>query len=366
MSKLTVYITVTNDLHQEQRMKRIASTLLAEGYEVCLVGRKLPHSKALPPEYYKQIRLQCMFTKGVMAYVEINLRMIAFLLFKKVDHLISVDLDTILVGRVLRFVKQFKWVYDAHEYFTEVPELLRRPTKKALWEKVGQWCIPKVDLALSVGPKLADELCRKYSRAFEVVRNVPVIVESKSVRSYRHSKPYLLYQGIVNEGRGLEPLIEAMPHIKDLDLIIIGDGDVIGRVKKLAVQSSAAERIQILGWKPYAELATFASGAFLGMNLLDGKSLNYRYSLANKTYDYIMAGLPCVHMNFPEYRDLIERYQVGYVIDTLSPSVIAEKINSILLDPKDHQMRKQHCQRAAEELNWEKESKSLMEVWHKS
>src|SRR4249920_3872687 len=104
-------------------MHRICSSLSKNGFDVLLVGRKLKSSIRLGTDNdyhgypYQQKRLQPLFTKGKLFYLEYNIRLFFWLLFKKFDIVCGVDLDTILPCYFVSRMKKKKCVYDAHEIF---------------------------------------------------------------------------------------------------------------------------------------------------------------------------------------------------------------------------------------------------------
>lgn len=128
-----IICTVTTDLVFDQRMRRICTSLSSAGYEVLLVGRKKKKSPELTNEKHSQHRIECWFEKGPLFYLEFNIRLFLYLINHKTDAVSSIDLDTILAGRLACLVKGYKQTYDAHEYFTEMEELAdRKLVKKSL------------------------------------------------------------------------------------------------------------------------------------------------------------------------------------------------------------------------------------------
>ena len=101
-----IFFTVTNDLTYDQRMIRICSSLANAGYQVCLVGRQRPHSKALRQQPFEQKRLKCFFERGKFFYLEYNIRLFFFLMFQRFDAICSIDLDTILPGFYVSKIKR--------------------------------------------------------------------------------------------------------------------------------------------------------------------------------------------------------------------------------------------------------------------
>ena len=153
-------------------------------------------------------------------------------------------------------------VFDAHEYFTEVPEVIHRPFVKWIWQMIEKNFIPMADECITVNQSLADLFSKKYDKPFIPIYNVPEKSEKhKAVKS--DIKPYLLYQGMLNYGRGLEELMAAMPYINDMNLIIIGEGDISEKLKRLANESPAKDRIRFTGWLKPDDIKVITAGATL-------------------------------------------------------------------------------------------------------
>ena len=131
---MKIIFAVTNDLTYDQRMQRICRSLSKAGYEVELVGRVRHFSVPITYEPYQQTRLKCFFNKGKLFYLEYNLRLLIYLTFSNFDACCAIDLDTIIPVYLIGRLKGIKTIYDAHEYFTEVPEVVNRPFVKSIWE----------------------------------------------------------------------------------------------------------------------------------------------------------------------------------------------------------------------------------------
>jgi len=135
-------------------MQRICYSLATNGFNVLLVGREKSSSIALLPTPYQQKRIKCWFEKGKLFYLEYNLRLFFLLMTMPVDIISSVDLDTLLPAVLVSKIKSKACVFDAHEYFTEVPEVVNRPLTKKVWNLVANSLIPRVDIAYTVSQSL--------------------------------------------------------------------------------------------------------------------------------------------------------------------------------------------------------------------
>jgi hypothetical protein len=151
-----IYFTVTNDLVYDQRMKRICTSLVQAGYAVTLVGRKRSSSPPLTTASYKQKRLHCWFQKGKWFYAEYNARLFFYLLFKKMDAICAIDLDTILPCLHISRIKKIQRIYDAHELFTGLKEVATRPSVLRAWTRIEKKAVPKFRHGYTVSESIAD------------------------------------------------------------------------------------------------------------------------------------------------------------------------------------------------------------------
>ncbi|MDX5321304.1 MAG: glycosyltransferase, partial [Bacteroidota bacterium] len=327
-------------------MQRISTSLSAAGYEVTLIGRKLTHSKPLPDFPFRCVRLPFFFTRGKFFYLEMQIRYFFYLLFHSFDIYGAIDLDTALPNFWVARLKGKKWVYDAHEYFTEVPEIVERPGVQRMWKRIERWTVPHADLAYTVSPGLADLFEKEYHKPFSVIRNVPFRQRLTSLPSKENK--IILYQGALNEGRALEFLI---PAIKDLDveLWIAGEGDLSKELRQLSSSLELEAKVKFLGYLPPHQLRELTPKAWLGFNVLENKGLSYYYSLANKCFDYLQAGVPTLCSPFPEYLHLAKEYP-AFIFAAANTEEIRLEISVLLNKPEAYQQLCEACIPAAENL----------------
>lgn len=359
--------TVTTDLNYDQRMQRICGSLAAAGYDVLLVGREWARSQPLTPQPYAQHRLRCRFQRGKLFYLEFNLRLLLYLLGQRAAAWCAIDLDTALPVWLRARLGGQPFVYDAHELFTEVPEVVARPGVQRLWRRVERFVVPRAQLAYTVGPALAKIFEARYGRPFAVIRNISRLAEEE-LPSAPVAAPltgYILYQGALNAGRGLEQLLDAMPLVAGR-LVICGEGDLSEPLRQQAARLGLLETAQVefRGFVLPQELREVTRHAALGLNLLENTGLSYYYSLANKFFDYLHAGIPQVVVDFPEYRVLNDQYAVAELVPDLQPATLATALNRLLRDePARYQYLAENCRRARPELSWQHEEQRLLALY---
>src|SRR6056297_1687310 len=172
-AKKRIIVSVTSDLVSDNRVHKVCTTLHHAGFNVLLAGRKLPQSLPLASRSYDTRRFRLLFRKGPLFYLCFNLRLLFFLLVSKADVLLANDLDALPANFLASKVKRCPLVYDSHELFPEVPELVDRPRIKRIWEWLERKMVPGLAHAFTVRESIARYYREKYGTSFRVVRNVP-------------------------------------------------------------------------------------------------------------------------------------------------------------------------------------------------
>ena len=369
-------------------MLRIGTSLAQAGFDVWLVGRRLGNSQPFDNQYIKSHRFAPVFNKGKLFYLEYNLRLFFWLLFQRVDIIGGIDLDSILpcyfsakIKNILRGPfssnsSKIKVVYDAHELFSETPEVVRRPKIQRFWLAVERFIVPKVDAAYTVSQSIVEEFEQRYGRRFDLIRNLPLrhVVSSKKMIFNKelnqnidfevlYASKIILYQGALNEGRGLETAIEAMQFVENAELWLVGEGDLSQILRGQVARLNLQKKVKFLGFIVPDELPFYTEKADIGLLILEDKGLSYRYSLANKFLDYIQAEVPQICIQFPEYQRLNEQYNVALLIEKADVPTYLVALNRLLDDVVFYQQIKENCRAAATVLCWEKEEERLVELY---
>jgi len=356
-----IVFTVTNDLNNDRRMHKICGSLQNAGYAVLLVGRTLKSSKPVAPKSFEQLRLNCICHKGKLFYIEYNIRLFWNLLFQKADIICAIDLDTIVACTLAGKIRSRKLVYDAHEYFTEVPEVMHRPAVQNIWKWVEKTFVPKMDVCYTVSASLAELYKQKYGKRFFVILNAPLLKDHLSDIKQDKDK-FILYQGALNKGRGLELLIESMKQLT-VNLLLAGEGDISGELKKQVADAGLHDKVIFLGMISPEELEILTPKAFLGYNLLENLGKSYYYSLSNKFFDYIHACLPGLSNPFPEYEAINNKYHVAIITNLSVPGIVLS-VEKTLNDPGYYEKIRENCRVAREIFNWQAEEEKLIQIYN--
>ena len=354
-----IVFTVTNELDYDQRMIRICHSLSSAGYEVTLFGACFQKSTPIQPKSYRQQRIRVLFQKGKFFYLEYNLRLFFSLLFHKADIICAIDLDTILPCYWVSKLRGIRRVYDAHELFCEMQEIVTRPFIYRIWKGIEKYTVPRFTNGYTVNQPIAAEFHQMYQVNYEVIRNMPLL---QPIRSFPSPDRYFLYQGAVNEGRSFETLIPAMKTV-NATLLICGDGNFMHQARKLVSDHGLESKVLFKGKLLPAELRRITEEAWAGITIFEKTGASNFMSLANRYFDYLHAGIPQVCVDYPVYHELNTHYEVALLTDDLSAENLANKMNCLLEDELLYNRLKQECLKAREHWNWQQEEKKLISFY---
>jgi len=366
-----VIVTVTNDLVTDQRVARTCRTLVEMGFEVVLIGRKLKKSLLLSNCNYKCIRMRLLINKGPLFYACFNIRLFFLLLFSRYNLVVANDLDTLPACFAASKIKKKTIVYDSHEYFTGVPELEGHPFKKSVWKWIEKLIVPKLKDVITVNDSIAGLYKAEYNIDVVVVRNVP---ESKLIPdgSFRAElgmpldKKILILQGAgINVNRGAEEAVMAMKYVENALLVIIGGGDVLPVLVQIVKDFNLYERVMFIPKLLPEELVKYTVSADIGLTLDKNTNINYLFSLPNKLFDYIHAGIPVLASRLPEVEKIINKYNLGTFIENHDINHIADKIEACFRDTNNFDVWKKNAKIASAELCWRNEEKFFKYVYEK-
>ncbi len=364
--KKTAILSVTNDLTGEQRVHKVCLFLESMGLKVTLIGRKKANSLLLQSRSYKTKRLFLLFETGPLFYLEYNFRLFLYLLFHRADVLVANDLDTLLANYIASRLKQSILVHDIHEYFTGVPELEGRPIVKRIWKGIEKWIFPKLNFIYTVNESIAELYRKEYGLKMKIVRNFPIlnIAETRVPKTKKElgiieDKKIILYQGSINVDRGIIEAVEAMQYVEGAVLLIVGDGDILEIVKQRATSLNLQEKIVFKKKVPFETLRSYTLLADIGISLDKDTNLNYKFSLPNKIFDYVHAGVPVLASPLVEIKKIYSTYEIGLLITNHDPKHIAEKMNEMIHDDASRIRWKENCLKAAQVFCWENEKEIL-------
>ena len=206
-----------------------------------------------------------------------------------------------------------------------------------------------VDRALKVNKKhtlarpvfLGTELA-----AFDSHRATPITLEKGD------GEIWLGYVGTLGHSYDLKTVFDALDQLRDrpyysrLRFIVAGDGPLRADFEAYAAEKQLP--VQFTGRLPYADMVATLCRCDVAINPLKKKSAG---SIINKHGAYAAAGIPVVNtQESPEYRRLVETYEMGINCACENTREVAEAIDRLVQSEPLRRTMGRGARRCAEEL----------------
>src|SRR5699024_3508666 len=280
----------------------------------------------------------------------------------------SHDLNTLLQGIVGAKLRRNRrpLIYDSHEVQTS-----RTHYSFEKVYRIEKFLLKFVDRVIVENDTRADYHRRLYKDRPTPVHNYSELYEIDEVEAYPirqefnipESEKVVLYQGGMQEGRGLFKLLDAFKEVKGARLIMIGDGkerlNLIDHHKELGLE----HKVDFIQRVPYKELRRYRKAADIGIQFLENTNFNHYSASSNKLFEYIMAHVPVIGSRLPEIEAVIESEQVGLTVEPESTKQLKEAIQKLVDDDELREQFRENAEQAKKKYNWDNEKDVLKRVY---
>lgn len=368
---MRICMVAFNDLHFDYRIFREATSLHRAGHQVTIIAAAFDSS---PLEGWDDFEIQLIPIDRNRSlrrlYPDFWRRAFPLLLAARPDAYHAHDLD--VLWPAARAAKRLDrpLVYDSHEFWIEQSSLVDRPLMRALWSALERRLIGRVDRVITVSASIAQDLEARYGlEDVLVLRNLPLFrerIDSDLIRQTLDlpaDRPIVLYQGGFLTDNGLSEQIEAAAAFEQAALVLIGDGPNEAALREQVRAGGLEDRVYFIPRVPFHLLHNYTCSADVGLCLIKGSGKSFYYSLPNKLFEYMMAGLPVLASNFPEMQRVVDETAAGATADPADVDVIREQITALLEDPARRAASSRASLAAARRYNWEREADHLTNLY---
>ncbi|WP_313502332.1 glycosyltransferase family 4 protein [Kaistella carnis] len=359
---MKIVVSAFSSLYTDQRIEKVCETLHKKGYEIILLGNDWGGACQMQRPYsFRRIKL--LSTSLKTAYAEFNWKLYKELK-KNADKntiLLANDIDALVPNVLISKQLGIPLVFDSHEIFTEMPAIQGKLSQK-IWRFLERKYIPNIKYMMTESVSYANWFTETYGVKPIVVRNIPRKITDK-IEIPDNQPKILLYQGAINQSRGIPQAILATKYLDNVIFKIAGDGPKIKEYKELVKKENLQHRVEFLGKLIPTELRKVTRTADVAVSIEENGGVSYLYSLPNKVADCIQARVPLVLINFPEMMRVYNQFKVGEIVENHDPKNLADKIQKVL--NRGRAYYQPELEKAAAELCWEKEESKIIALFKK-
>ncbi len=370
MDNPNIVFAVTGDLYRNARALKQLRVLAGQGWTIHVLSISGEAPRVALPETVSVEPLVISRKRGYRFFREVHEQFLkAAGRFKAACYHAS-DLYGLSAMCVSAGNNEASYTYDSRELYPYVAATSGRPWVTWYWEYIESKYIGGATAVFTVSERIAKHLTATYRIPRPtVVWNVPprtYVVKSNKLSDLaglETSVAIVLHLGQLRRARGCETLVRSMVDVDAARLVFLGYGPEKAGLQSLSEQLGLRDRIIFLRPVPPDEVLEYASGASVGVTLLQDTCLNHRYALPNKLFDYLTAGVPVLASNLPEIRALVQGYNVGKIVDPNDPKAVARALNQMIGAGSERETWNRNAERLCETFNWENASQRFVAIF---
>jgi glycosyltransferase involved in cell wall biosynthesis len=373
---IKICILVSNSLRKDPRVIKQIKCALEEGFEVNFIGLRDPkYSKTFLENVGCNIQmidlgdsyvghLKSVFKKLYRKWMQFYLP-IKWITKINPDVIHANDFDTLLQSFIASKLCRAKVLYDSHEICAENIGVSNNKIHKKIIIFFERLLVGKVGAMVSVSNAAAQYFSDTYNISKPVViTNCPYRENSKILVHKKNEEFEVIYQGLMIKGRGYEEFVQSAKYLNDkIKLVLRGYGSIEYALKKIITDNNLNNKVRFDGPVEIKDIVQKASESNLGVVLTQPVNINFKYTVSNKIFEYIQAGLPVLMSDIPEHRFLNKEFNFGIIVTDFSPENIAKTINEIAADQDKYNLLRKNANEAAKLLCWENESRKLISLY---
>jgi len=277
------------------------------------------------------------------------------------------DVNTLPTAWLAAVFSGASLVYDAHEISTSREGYASFRKLVAVVEKA---LMPRASGTITTTVARAKFFARAYGVERPVVlQNRPrqqQILASNRIRDELglvRPWPIIVYQGGVQQGRGLERLARVALDVPDAYFVFIGGGRLEASLRSIVAELRLEERVRFIPTVALAELPSYTASADIGVQPIENTCLNHYTTDSNKLFEYVQAGLPVVASDLPEIRRVVREHDLGLLVPPGDSAALSSALRDLVADRSKRQYYAAQSRKASVALSWESQEHDLVALY---
>lgn len=362
---------VSSNVITDPRVQKQIETIKEVTNDYLIIGRsnsRVTNKRLKKVDYNLKLFGKAVDDKGIinkiMNRAVFGLKTIFAIWKFKPDIIHANDFDTLFISKISNY-KRAKIIFDAHEIYSKNSFINTQKWLSLLVQVMEKNFLKKKCDFITVSNSAKQYYIENgYPIEPVVVTNVPILKDNSNYNFDNSNSFKVIYQGQIVKDRGYEEFVMSSKLLEDsnIELVVRGFGLVKNDLIEMKIEESL-NNLRIEDPVEYEELVESLTNNNLGVVLTKPISDNYKYTVSNKIFEYIHAGLPVLLSPLPEHKYLNEKYDFGLILEDVTPDEIAKSILYLYKNPLRYKELKKNAENAKEKLNWQRESRKLKKLY---
>lgn len=246
------------------------------------------------------------------------------------DLIIANEIDAVPLARRLGESKRVPIIFDAHEYYFDYAQVesWKERLKRQEIQFQFKTYVHEIDSVLTVSAGIQNIYKSKWNIATRLVRNASGYkdLHPSSVKG----KLRLVHHGGAIPGRQLEKMISMMDNLDDrFELHLYLVEVPVYRVYAEQLRSMASEKVYFHDPVPTNQIPEVINEYDIGVYLLPSTTINQRFALPNKFFEFVQARLALAIGPSEEMADYVRKFDLGIVASENDPLTLAAALRNI-------------------------------------
>lgn len=348
-------------LKQMETIKGLTDDYIVLGKSNVNVTKKRLESLNFNFKLFGKVDNENSIVKKLLNRIKFGVKVIKFIRKYKPDVIHANDFDVLLITYLSRY-KKGKVVYDAHEIYSKNAFINNYKLLSFIVQSVEKKIVSKIDSFITVSHAAKGYYqSAGYKKSPIVVTNAPIKLENDIAEPQKSNKFEVVYQGQIVSNRGYEEFLNAGLLIKEkgIQLVIRGFGEREDYLKDMKNKNE----INNVRFDPPVEmddLVSKLSESHVGVILTKNTSINFEYTVSNKIFECIHAGLPVILSPVKEHIYLNNKYNFGIVLNEVTAETVSDAVKNIFEDEALYINLKNNAIKASKILTWQNEEQKLI------
>jgi len=289
------------------------------------------------------------------------------------------EIDSWLVGVILKYIKRTKVVFDVHEHYLSL--LKEKMVNKfygnlvvSLFRLYINILSERSDGIVLAKKSLIDHFIHCKNKVY-VARNFALLAQINDIAKKkcepRKKELCCIHVGLISKKRGWPNMVKAFERLKKHKVKLEVVGEFTDGTKEeftnYIESKGLREKISYVKWVEFSSLLRKLAVSDIGIIGFQPGVMNHIYAMPHKLFDYMAAGLPVIIPCFSiEITEIVKSSDCGILANTEKSFEIANSIEYLIDHPRERKRMGINGQKAVlTKYNWEIEFKQILIMYDK-